>query len=106
MPATLRFARVARVLTGEARRLGLEPPGFRSPPGVAGTDRTIRRVRTGSVVAVRLRDRPFDAVVADMVEGVLRANALSGDAARATRVRLLQALQADPEPPGHVADAA
>lgn len=93
-PAMLGFARAARALTAEARRLKLAAPGFRSPPGLPETDRTIRRARWGAVVAVRLRGRPFEAVLADMVEGIVVANRLDPDAARRTRVLLLQAARA------------
>lgn len=97
---SLRFARVAGTLTTEARRLGLVAPGFRSPPRLAEADRTIRRARWGAVVAVRLRDRAFESVVGDMVDGVVAANRLEGDAARRTRVLLLQAvLRGDDERP-------
>jgi hypothetical protein len=52
-------------------------------------DRTIRRRANGApTVAVRLNGRPFAAVVADMVDGVLVANQLSDDDASAWRRRL------------------
>lgn len=92
IPAAVGFARAARTLAAEARRLGLVAPGFRSPPRLPETDRTIRRARWGAVVAVRLRGRPIESVVADMIEGILVANALEADAARRTRVLLLQAV--------------
>ena len=78
MEATaLRFATAARALGAEARARNLLVPGFRSPPRIAGAERTLRRWPGGRVnVAVRLRERPFPAVVADMVEGVLAANGL------------------------------
>lgn len=95
LPATLRFARVARVLNDAAHRLGLVAPGFRSPPGLPGSDRTIRRADRGAVVAVRLRGRPFEAVVADMVDGVVAANHLDPDASRRVRVLLTQAVLRD-----------
>jgi hypothetical protein len=78
------FAAAARLLAAEARARGLVPPGFRSPPRLAGADRSLRRRADGSaVVAVRLRGRPMDMVVADMVDGLLAANGLAGgDAAR------------------------
>ena len=91
----MQFAAAVRVLGEEARALGLDVPGFRSPPRLAGVDRSLRR-RTGAspAVAVRLRGRPFEAVVADMVEGVVVANGLSGPAAASTRARLLAAVAA------------
>jgi hypothetical protein len=80
----LRFAEAARSLGPAARRLGLTMPAFRSPPRLAGVHRSLRRRGGGVTVAVRLRDRPWAAVVADMVEGVVVANGLTGpDAARA-----------------------
>lgn len=77
--STLRFAVAARAISDEARRAGLEiVPGFRSPPRLP-VDRALRR-RPGSApaVAVRLRGRPMERVVADMVEGVLVANGVTG----------------------------
>ena len=46
-------------------------------------------------MAVRLRDRPWSAVLADMVEGVVVANELTG--ARADRVRAVLWLAVDEE---------
>lgn len=84
---SLQFAAVARVLAQVARSWGLVAPGFRSPPRVAGAERTLRRSANGGapVVSVVLRGRPFAAVVADMVEGVVVANRL--DTTDATRLR-------------------
>lgn len=83
------FAATARLLTGEARRLGLEAPGFRSPPRLAGVDRSLRRRQgTSATVAVRLAGRPRPAVVADMIEGVVAANSLVGPAADRCRAAL------------------
>jgi hypothetical protein len=87
----LRFAEAARRLGATARATGLAVPAFRCPPRVAGAERTIRRYPGGTVVSVRLRDRPFDEVVTDMVEGVLVANRLVGDAALRHRTALLDA---------------
>lgn len=96
MGASLRFAAAVRSLAIEARKLGLEVPGFRSPPRLAGADRSLRR-RPGAspAVAVRLAGRPFDAVAADMVEGVIVANGLTGRRATEARRRLAAALAAD-----------
>jgi hypothetical protein len=92
-PATsLAFARVARDLSAEARGQGLRAPAFRSPPGLLGAVRTLRRRPDGGVViAVRLRGRPLDAVVRDLVEGVVVANGLAGAAATRLRTTLLEA---------------
>jgi hypothetical protein len=70
----LRFAEAARLLGAAAHANGLAVPAFRCPPRTAGAVRTIRRYPGGTVVSVRLRDRPFSTVVDDMVEGVLVAN--------------------------------
>ena len=89
MPAdSLAFARSARALASEARRRGLTAPAFRSPPGLAGADRTLRRQPGGgAVVAVRRRGRRLHAVVA--------ANGLSGPAAERVRASLWQAVCPD-----------
>jgi hypothetical protein len=75
---TTTFADAARVLSDAAHSLQLVVPGFRTPPRIVGMDRTIRRSSdgVGGVVAVRLRDRPFTAVVSDMIEGVIAINRL------------------------------
>ena len=90
--ATLRFTAAARALADAARRLGLQPPGFRSPPRLGSVDRSLRRHQRGTVVAVRLRGRPWAAVLADMVEGVVAANDLTAGDADRVRSALWQAL--------------
>jgi hypothetical protein len=91
----LRFADVARTLAHASRAQGLRTPSFRSPPGIAGVQRTLRRRAEGTVtVAVRLRDRPWAAVVADMVDGVVAANGLDGPAADRARAALWKAVEA------------
>ena len=89
MGDALRFAAAVRAISSEARRLGLEVPGFRSPPRLQGATRSLRR-RPGASPAVAVRlGRPFDVVVGDLVEGVVVVNGLSGPEAEATRRRLL-----------------
>jgi hypothetical protein len=88
MQATsVQFAAVARSLATVARARGLVVPGFRSPPRVAGAERTLQWPARGGAptVAVQLKGRPFGAVVADMVEGIVVANEL--DPPEATRAR-------------------
>ena len=75
--STVDFASAARSLTGEARRRGLGGPSFRCPPRLVGVDRSIRRRADGAIVSVRLRGRPWPAVLADMIEGVIAANRLT-----------------------------
>jgi hypothetical protein len=77
--STTLFTEAARVLANAAHESGVIVPGFRTPPRIVGRDRTIRRSTTGEggVVAVRLRGRPFTAVIADMIEGVIVLNRLT-----------------------------
>lgn len=83
--STLEFAAAARSLSAATRRMGLSAPSFRTPPRLVGVDRTLRRHATGATVAVRVRGRPWAAIVADMIDGVVAANRLA--AAPANRVR-------------------
>ena len=87
MEATsLRFAAAVRAFGREARRQGLVLPGFRSPPRVPGAERTLRWRSDGSaIVSVRLRERPWSAVLGDMIEGVVVSNGLQGPAAARCR---------------------
>jgi hypothetical protein len=95
MEATsIRFASAARTLGDAARRRGLRAPAYRSPPGVAGAERTLRRRRDGgATVAVRIRGRPWVAVLADMIEGVVVSNSLGGADATRARTALWAALE-------------
>ena len=87
---TVRFAALVRAVASEARRLGLQVPGFRSPPRLGGVDRSVRRrPGTSPSVAVRLAGRSDRAVAADLVEGVIVANELTVAAATHVRQRLL-----------------
>ena len=94
--SSLRFADAARQLTAVASGLGLVAPTFRSPPRIAGAVRTIRRfARVGGdvVIAITVRERPFADVLADMVEGVVVANRLTGSEAVRVRTALAAALR-------------
>ena len=44
---------------------------------MVGIDRSIRRRADDAIVSVRLRGRPWAAVLADMIEGVVAANGLA-----------------------------
>jgi hypothetical protein len=99
-PPTAQFAAIARRLGSAARAAGLTVPVFRTPPRRSGAPRTIRRLPGGPVVAVVLRDRALRDVVHDMVDGVIVANRLEGEAARRVRESLLAALH---NPPGSAA---
>lgn len=88
----VQFSSLARRVADQARGLGLVPPAFRTPPRVAGVDRTLRRQRdgrAGGVVAVRLAGRGAAAVVGDLVDGVIAVNGLGGDDAARARAALL-----------------
>jgi len=87
-----RFAEAGRRLASAATALGVQVPSFRTPPRVAGLDRTIRRGPGGSVlVSVRSRDRAWPAVLADMIEGVVHANDLAPREAARLRDELWKA---------------
>jgi len=80
-----RFGGTARSLGRASRLRGLDVPTFRYPPGLACVQRSIRRRSGSATIAVVVRGRPWGAVVADMVEGIVVANDL--DPARADTVR-------------------
>ena len=89
---TVRFAETARSLGRTARLLGLEVPTFRSPPGLCGLQRSIRRRGGSATIAVVVRGRPWGAVVADMVEGIVVVNDLDRKRADTVRSSLWQAV--------------
>jgi hypothetical protein len=89
---TLQFAEAARALSRSARERELVVPAFRSPPRLLGVDRSIRRQGDHFIVAVRTRGRPWVAVAADMIEGIIYANGLVGGAAVRVRGALWAAL--------------
>jgi hypothetical protein len=93
----VQFATAARRLGAAARAAGLAVPAFRSPPRHPSAARTIRRLPGGTVIAVRVRERAFADVLADMIDGVLTANDLRGEAADRVR-RTLYAAASVSEP--------
>jgi hypothetical protein len=95
MPA-LRFADAAKRLGAATRAAGLVVPAFRCPPRVPGARRTVRRYPGGAVVSVVMRDRPWEEIAGDMVEGVVVVNGLEGEAALRMRTALLEALGSAP----------
>jgi hypothetical protein len=90
---TVDFASAARSISRQARRRGLVAPTYRCPPRLIGVDRSIRRRPDGAVIAVRLRDRPRAAVLADMIEGVVVTNGLQPPDADRVRADLWHELQ-------------
>jgi hypothetical protein len=90
-PSTVSFAQAARVLSRAAERQALSVPSFRCPPRLVGVDRTLRRrsMRRGDVVvSVRVKGRPQEAVVADMIEGIVLCNDLTSPLADRLRNEL------------------
>jgi hypothetical protein len=90
--SSLRFARAVQALGVTARSLGLAAPSFRSPPRLLGVQRSIKRWTDGAVVAVVVRGRPWAAVQADLVEGVIAANRLTSPASDRARAALWDAI--------------
>lgn len=86
---SLQFASTVRTIGSAARQRGLQVPAFRSPPRRPGAERTLRVAPDGTVtVAVAVKDRPYQAVVADLIEGVVVVNELDGIAATRLRTAL------------------
>lgn len=75
--------------------MGLVVPVFRSPPRLAGADRTICRRHGSLIIAVRSRGRPFADVAADVVEGVVVCNGLHRGQEMRVRRQLLRVLEAE-----------
>ena len=71
-----------------ARGMGLLAPSFRTPPRVLGHNRTIRREGDVVLVSVMGRGRAWEAVLADMIEGVVCANEISAPQADLVRNEL------------------
>ncbi len=91
--SSVRFAHTARLIGDAARGRGLIVPAFRSPPRLVGASRTVRRWRGGgATVSVEVTGRPHEAVVADMVEGVVVANEVVGRDATRLRTALWEAV--------------
>lgn len=102
--ASGQFVLTLRALAAAARDLGLQVPSFQSPPRSDQLDRTIQhRPPDDWVVAVRVKGRPFPAVVADAVEGIVVCNELSAGAAGPVRDELWRATEQVAETMGSVA---
>ncbi len=92
----LAFAEAARQLGMAVRGQELVMPSFRSPPREVGRRRTLSRHEDGSVtVSVMVRNRVWEAVLADMIEGIVAANRMDGIDAEALRDQLWEALQGE-----------
>jgi hypothetical protein len=95
--STVDFASAARALTAAARRRSLIGPSFRCPPRLIGVDRSLRRQGDTVTVSVRIRGRPWAAVLADMIEGVVVANRLQPPDADRVRAELWSVCGVAPE---------
>ena len=92
----LAFAEAARQLGMAVRGLGLVMPSFRSPPREVGRRRTLARHRDGSAtISVMVRNRVWEAVLADMIEGLVVANRMDGIDAEVLRDQLWEALEGE-----------
>lgn len=91
----LTFATIARTVARQARTMGLVVPVFRSPPRLAGADRTICLRHGDLIVAVRSRGRPFGDVASDVVEGIVVCNPRNDRETMHIRRELLRALEAE-----------
>ena len=98
----LDFASAVRVIGATLHRMGFSAPVFRSPPRIVGVDRSIRRrtsegasegASASAVVAVRVKDRPWPAVVADLVEGAVAVHSLLSPEADRVRAALWAELE-------------
>ena len=102
-PPSVTFAHAVRAVGQVARRRDLQVPVFRSPPTLPDVDRTLRRTAGGGVVvAVRLAGRPAASIQADVVDGVVAANSLTGLAADRFRRAAWSALEGHVGPPVRV----
>lgn len=68
------FAHLGQELAAIVRNHGLRVPDFRTPRHGSAAGRAIQRRQSTVTVAVRYRNRPAPAVVADMIEGIVQAN--------------------------------
>ena len=91
--SSLDYAAAVRSLGAPARRERLTVPAFRSTPRLDEAARSIRwRPDGGATVSIRLKGRPWAAVLGDMIEGVVVTNGLTGPAADRARARLWAAV--------------
>lgn len=88
------FADMVKRLNRAATAAGMAAPSFTSPPKAPSATRTIRWLAPDrALVAVRRGDRAADAVVHDMIDGVIAANRLSGSEAQDAARKLAECLK-------------
>jgi len=76
---SLKFVKVVRTLERIADQRGFTAPAFRCPPPSAKFQRSIKKLDDNKVtISIVIRERPWLAVLADIVEGFVIVNKLSG----------------------------
>ena len=75
---SIQFSITVRTLGRIANQLGYVTPQFRCPPPSAQYQRSVRRNHDDLSISIVIRGRPWLAVLADIVEGFVIANAKSG----------------------------
>ena len=93
---TVRFAQAVQTIAGAARASGLIVPSFRSPPRLIGVLRSIKRWDGVATIAVVVRGRPWPAVQADLIEGVVTSNGVLPPDSDRARAELWLALEGPP----------
>lgn len=88
----VRLSQDAQLLGHLCRQLGLVPASFRSPPPPGLTRSLRRRADGGYTVSLAVRDRPWEDVLADMIEGVVAGNRLPPTRAASVRSQLTDAM--------------
>ena len=75
---SIKFLKVIRTLERIAGQRGFVAPSFRCPPPSAKFQRSIKKLDNDKVtISIVARDRPWLAVLADIVEGFVIANSSS-----------------------------
>lgn len=72
---SIQFSITIRTLGRIAHQLGYQTPQFRCPPPSAKYQRSVRRNNDVLSISIVIRGRPWLAVLADIVEGFVLANA-------------------------------
>ena len=75
---SIQFSITVRTLGRIANQLGYVTPQFRCPPPSAQYQRSVRRNHDDLSISIVIRGRPWLAVLADIVEGFVIANAKLG----------------------------
>ena len=72
---SIKFVKVVRTLERIANQRGFNVPTFRSPPPTAKFQRTVKKQPDKKlIISIVVRERPWLAVLADIIEGFVLAN--------------------------------